>query len=102
MYTAGEADGIRVCGGPLDQGAVGRVPPGGKAINREAGAQPVPLRKIEMSEAYLVLITWPDGKEGLLFPKPGNVPLNCMRQDGIEDFEIAVQHLKHMAAISSN
>lgn len=46
-----------------------------------------------MSEAYLVLITWPDGTTGLLFPRPGNVPLNTTKEDGLKDFATTVDHL---------
>lgn len=44
-----------------------------------------------MSEAYFCLVTWPDGTEGLLFPRPGNVPINTTLQDGDKDFERAVR-----------
>ena len=43
--------------------------------------------------AYLVLVTWPDGTEGLLFPRPGNVPIADTEDKGVKDFEIAVEHL---------
>lgn len=46
-----------------------------------------------MSEAYFCLVTWPDGREGLLFPRPGNVPINTTLEDGLKDFEIASKHL---------
>jgi uncharacterized protein with PIN domain len=46
-----------------------------------------------MSDAYLVLVTWPDGSEGLLFPRPGNVPINTTQEQGLQDYAIAVDHL---------
>lgn len=46
-----------------------------------------------MSQAYLVLVTWPDGTEGLLFPRPGNVPINTTVEQGMQDYAIAVDHL---------
>ena len=46
-----------------------------------------------MSNAYLVLVTWPDGSEGLLFPRPGNVPINTTEEQGLQDYAIAVDHL---------
>jgi hypothetical protein len=51
-------------------------------------------------EAYFCLVTWPDGKEGLLFPRPGNVPINTTIEDGTKDFDKAVADLK--AWISGN
>lgn len=47
-----------------------------------------------MSEAYFCLVTWPNGTEGLLFPRPGNVPINTTLEDGAKDYEIAVADLK--------
>lgn len=46
-----------------------------------------------MSEAYFCLVTWPDGTEGLLFPRPGNVPINTTIEEGLKDFETAREHL---------
>jgi hypothetical protein len=46
-----------------------------------------------MSEAYFCLVTWPDGTEGLLFPRPGNVPINTTLEEGLKDFETAREHL---------
>jgi hypothetical protein len=45
-------------------------------------------------EAYFCLVTWKDGKEGLLFPRPGNVPINKTIEDGMKDFDKAVADLK--------
>jgi hypothetical protein len=45
-------------------------------------------------KAYLVLITWPDGTEGLLFPRPGNVPVADTEEKGVHDFHLAAQHLR--------
>ncbi len=42
---------------------------------------------------YLNLVTWPDGTEGLLFPRPGNVPLSTTPEAGESDFNIARTHL---------
>jgi hypothetical protein len=53
-----------------------------------------------MSDAYFALVTWPDGKEGLLFPRPGNVPINTTLEDGTRDFDKAVADLK--AWVSGN
>ncbi len=53
-----------------------------------------------MSDAYFALVTWPDGKEGLLFPRPGNVPINTTLEDGTKDFNKAVADLK--AWVSGN
>jgi hypothetical protein len=50
-----------------------------------------------MSDVYICLVTWPDGTEGMLFPRPGNVPINTTLEDGIKDFDIAVSHLKEWA-----
>jgi len=43
--------------------------------------------------AYLVIVTWPDGTEGLLFPRPGNVPLADTEWKGMLDFEKAKKDL---------
>ena len=40
-------------------------------------------------KAYLVLITWPDGTEGLLFPRPGNVQIAATESQGDKDFKKA-------------
>jgi len=44
-------------------------------------------------KAYLCLITWPDGTEGLLFPRPGNVPIADSFEKGEQDFIKARQDL---------
>jgi len=44
--------------------------------------------------AYLCIVTWPNGTEGLLFPRPGNVAIADTEEQGRTDFAIAVQHLK--------
>jgi hypothetical protein len=44
-------------------------------------------------KAYLVLITWPDGTEGLLFPRPGNVAIADTEAAGHKDFEKAKNDL---------
>lgn len=44
-------------------------------------------------KAYLCLVTWPDGTEGLLFPRPGNVPVANTEEQGLNDFGIAKKHL---------
>ncbi len=49
-------------------------------------------------EAYFCLVTWPDGSEGLLFPRPGNVPVNKTLEDGSKDFDIAAKHLSEHVA----
>lgn len=46
------------------------------------------------ANAYLCLVTWPDGTVGLLFPRPGNVPLDTTEQQGRQNFAIACTHLK--------
>ena len=46
-------------------------------------------------KAYLCLITWADGREGLLFPRPGNVPVADTEEQGRADFDIARRHLLH-------
>lgn len=43
--------------------------------------------------AYLCLVRWADGTEGLLFPRPGNVPLATTREMGQDDFNTAKDHL---------
>lgn len=53
-----------------------------------------------MSDAYFALVTWPNGTEGLLFPRPGNVPINTTLEDGTKDFDKAVADLK--AWVSGN
>jgi hypothetical protein len=45
-------------------------------------------------DQFLCIITWPDGTEGLLFPRPGNVPIADTQELGESDFETACQHLK--------
>ena len=45
------------------------------------------------SEAYLVLVTWPNGTEGLLFPRPGNVPIAVTPEMGEEDMKTAIADL---------
>jgi hypothetical protein len=45
------------------------------------------------SPAYLVLVTWPNGTESLLFPRPGNVPVAATPEQGQTDFETAKKHL---------
>lgn len=44
-------------------------------------------------KAYLVIITWPNGVEGLLFPRPGNVAIADTEEKGKADFEKAKQDL---------
>ncbi len=44
-------------------------------------------------KAYLVLVTWADGTEGLLFPRPGNVPVANTPELGRADFATAKEHL---------
>ena len=46
-------------------------------------------------KAYLVLVTWANGTEGLLFPRPGNVPVASTLQEGNKDFQTAKEHLTH-------
>lgn len=53
-----------------------------------------------MSDAYLCLVTWPDGKEGLLFPKPGNVPINTTLEEGRRDFETVLRDLEQFVAFN--
>jgi len=44
--------------------------------------------------AFFVLITWPNGTEGLLFPRPGNVPVADTQDKGMMDFGTAKEHLE--------
>jgi hypothetical protein len=46
---------------------------------------------------YLVLITWPNGTEGLLFPLPGNVAVADTPEQGERDFEKAKHDLLEYA-----
>ncbi len=48
--------------------------------------------------AYLVLVTWPDKSEGLLFPRPGHVPIADSMEMGQTDFDTARKHLHVFAA----
>jgi hypothetical protein len=48
-------------------------------------------------KAYLVLITWPNGKEGLLFPRPGNVAVAATPEQGESDFKKAHHDLLEYA-----
>ena len=43
---------------------------------------------------YLCIVKWPNGTEGLLFPRPGNVPLADTVEQGRKDFDRAVADLK--------
>lgn len=49
------------------------------------------------NDAFLVIVTWPDGTEGLLFPRPGNVPIADTLEQGHLDFETARQHLREFS-----
>lgn len=49
-------------------------------------------------DAYLCIVTWPDGTEGLLFPRPGNVPIADTEERGWRDFQTAERHLKEFMA----
>jgi hypothetical protein len=49
-------------------------------------------------DAYLMLVTWPDGTECQLFPKPGHSPLAMSEPQGRTAFEIARAHLLDFAA----
>jgi hypothetical protein len=51
-------------------------------------------------EAYFCLVTWPDGKEGLLFPRPGNVPVCKTKEEGMADFNTAVKDLEQFVAFN--
>ncbi len=51
-------------------------------------------------EAYFCLVTWPDGKEGLLFPRPGNVPICKTKAEGETDFRTAVKDLDQFVAFN--
>lgn len=53
-----------------------------------------PGRAWASPKAFLCLVTWPDGSSGLLFPRPGNVPIATTREAGEADFETACLHLK--------
>jgi len=45
-------------------------------------------------DAYLCIVKWPDGTEGLLFPRPGNVPIADTLGKGMSDFAVAKAHLQ--------
>lgn len=47
-------------------------------------------------KAYLVIAHWPNGTEGLLFPRPGNVPIADTLEKGMDDFQTASRHLEDM------
>jgi len=49
-------------------------------------------------KAYLVLVTWPDGTEGLLFPRPGNVPIATTEEQGLQDLGKAHRDLMEFLA----
>ena len=49
--------------------------------------------------AYLCLVTWPDGTEGLLFPRPGNVPIAQTPAQGLKDYDTACEHLREFAKL---
>ena len=51
----------------------------------------------EPQTVYLCIITWPDGVDVVLFPRPGKVPMATTEQMGQEDFTIAVRHCKEYA-----
>lgn len=51
-------------------------------------------------DAYFCLVTWPDGREGLLFPRPGNVPINKTKEDGLRDLGIAVRDFEQFVALN--
>ncbi len=44
-------------------------------------------------DVYLVLVKWPNSTEGLIFPRPGNVPLADTYAKGRADFDKAVADL---------
>jgi hypothetical protein len=44
------------------------------------------------------LVTWPNGTEGLLFPRPGNVPVADTLEKGQKDFDKAKRDLLEYAA----
>ena len=48
-------------------------------------------------DAYLCLVKWPDGQEGLLFPRPGNVQITRTKELGLVDFDTVREHLKDYA-----
>lgn len=52
--------------------------------------------------AYLCIVTWPDGTEGLLFPRPGHVPLSDTEARGQADFALAKQHLKVFGQVAED
>lgn len=54
------------------------------------------------SNVYLCIVTWPDGREGLLFPRPGNVEIADTEARGQADFGIAKQHLKAYAQMAAD
>lgn len=47
-----------------------------------------------IKEVFLVVCTWPDGMQTLLFPKPGRKPICQSPNLAIDDFDTAVEHLK--------
>jgi hypothetical protein len=51
-------------------------------------------------DAYFCLITWPNGTEGLLFPRPGNVPVCTTREKGLSDYATALEHLHKLAKMN--
>jgi hypothetical protein len=55
------------------------------------------LEKMEQMKpaehVYLVLVTWLEGNEGLIFPRPGNVPVAVTKEQGLKDFEKAKRDL---------
>lgn len=53
--------------------------------------------KCETSFAYLCLVTWPNGTTGLLFPRPGNVPIADTEEQGRKDMHTACKHMKEFA-----
>lgn len=50
--------------------------------------------------AYLVLVTWPDGRVGLLFPRPGNVAVADTVAQGEAAFLTAKQDLLDCARLT--
>ena len=50
-------------------------------------------------DAYLCIVTWPDGTEGLLFPRPGNVPLAQTPEQGLKDYDSACEHMREFAKV---
>ena len=66
-----------------------RLPP-----DAELDALVEKLEQVKPAEyAFLVLVTWPNGTEGLLFPRPGNVPLATSQERGFKDFRKAKKDL---------